>query len=28
VRKRLIEDEALHGKGKPLQRDVHAPAGQ
>jgi ABC-type transporter lipoprotein component MlaA len=28
VRKRLIEDEALHGKGKPRQRDGHAPAGQ
>jgi ABC-type transporter lipoprotein component MlaA len=28
VRKRLIEDEALHGKGKPRQRDVHAPAGE
>ena len=28
VRKRLIEDEALHGKGKPKQRDVDAPAGR
>lgn len=28
VRKRLIEDEALHGKGKPRQRDVRAPAGE
>jgi ABC-type transporter lipoprotein component MlaA len=28
VRKRLIEDEALHGKGRPRQRDGHAPAGQ
>jgi phospholipid-binding lipoprotein MlaA len=28
VRKRLIEDEALHGRGKPKQRDVDAPAGQ
>jgi hypothetical protein len=24
----LIEDEALHGKGKPRQRDSHAPAGE
>jgi phospholipid-binding lipoprotein MlaA len=28
VRKRLIEDEALHGKGKPKQRDAGAPAGK
>jgi phospholipid-binding lipoprotein MlaA len=28
VRKRLIEDDALHGRGKPRQRDGHAPAGQ
>jgi ABC-type transporter lipoprotein component MlaA len=28
VRKRLIEDEALHGRGKPRQRDGRAPAGQ
>ncbi|MBS0420666.1 MAG: VacJ family lipoprotein [Proteobacteria bacterium] len=28
VRKRLIEDEALHGRGKPKPRDVHAPAGR
>jgi ABC-type transporter lipoprotein component MlaA len=28
VRKRLIEDEALHGRGKPRQRDGHAPAGE
>jgi ABC-type transporter lipoprotein component MlaA/predicted alpha/beta-fold hydrolase len=28
VRKRLIEDEALHGKGKPRLRDSHVPAGQ
>jgi ABC-type transporter lipoprotein component MlaA len=28
VRKRLIEDEALHGRGKPRQRDSHAPAGE
>jgi phospholipid-binding lipoprotein MlaA len=28
VRKRLIEDEALHGKGKPKPRDVAAPAGR
>ncbi|MFL6603776.1 MAG: MlaA family lipoprotein [Steroidobacteraceae bacterium] len=28
VRKRLIEDEALHGRGKPRWRDGHAPAGQ
>jgi phospholipid-binding lipoprotein MlaA len=28
VRKRLIEDEALHGRGKPKPRDVDAPAGR
>jgi ABC-type transporter lipoprotein component MlaA len=28
VRKRLIEDEALHGRGKPRQRDTRAPAGE
>jgi len=28
VRKRLIEDEALHGRGKPKPRNVHAPAGR
>lgn len=28
VRKRLIEDEALHGRGKPRRRDGHAPAGE
>jgi ABC-type transporter lipoprotein component MlaA len=28
VRKRLIEDEALHGRGRPRQRDRRAPAGQ
>ena len=28
VRKRLIEDDALHGKGKPKPRDVDAPAGR
>lgn len=28
VRKRLIEDEALHGRGKPKPRDVEAPAGR
>ena len=28
VRKRLIEDEALHGKGKPKPRDAAAPAGR
>jgi phospholipid-binding lipoprotein MlaA len=28
VRKRLIEDEALHGRGKPKARDVDAPAGR
>jgi phospholipid-binding lipoprotein MlaA len=28
VRKRLIEDEALHGKSKPKPRDVDAPAGR
>jgi phospholipid-binding lipoprotein MlaA len=28
VRKRLIEDEALHGKGKPKPRDANAPAGR
>jgi len=28
VRKRLIEDEALHGRGRPRWRDGHAPAGQ
>jgi ABC-type transporter lipoprotein component MlaA len=28
VRKRLIEDEALHGRGKPLLRDVDTPAGR
>jgi phospholipid-binding lipoprotein MlaA len=28
VRKRLIEDEALHGRGKPTRRDVDAPAGR
>jgi ABC-type transporter lipoprotein component MlaA len=28
VRKRLIEDEALHGRGKPRWRDTHAPAGE
>ncbi len=28
VRKRLIEDDALHGRGKPKPRDVRAPAGQ
>jgi ABC-type transporter lipoprotein component MlaA len=28
VRKRLIEDEALHGRGKPRQRDRHAPAAE
>jgi phospholipid-binding lipoprotein MlaA len=28
VRKRLIEDEALHGRGKPRRRDVDAPAGR
>jgi ABC-type transporter lipoprotein component MlaA len=28
VRKRLIEDEALHGRGRPRPRDGHAPAGQ
>jgi phospholipid-binding lipoprotein MlaA len=28
VRKRLIEDEALHGRGKPRQHDSRAPAGE
>jgi phospholipid-binding lipoprotein MlaA len=28
VRKRLIEDEALHGRGRPKQRDADAPAGR
>jgi phospholipid-binding lipoprotein MlaA len=28
VRKRLIEDSALHGKGKPKERDAGAPAGR
>lgn len=28
VRKRLIEDEALHGRGKPKPRDADAPAGR
>jgi phospholipid-binding lipoprotein MlaA len=28
VRKRLIEDEALHGRGKPEPRDADAPAGR
>ncbi len=28
VRKRLIEDEALHGRGKPRQHDGRAPAGE
>jgi phospholipid-binding lipoprotein MlaA len=28
VRKRLIEDEALHGTGKPRRRDSATPAGQ
>jgi phospholipid-binding lipoprotein MlaA len=28
VRKRLIEDDALHGRGKPKPRDVDAPAGR
>jgi phospholipid-binding lipoprotein MlaA len=27
VRKRLIEDESLRGKGKPRQRDARSPAG-
>jgi phospholipid-binding lipoprotein MlaA len=28
VRKRLIEDDALHGRGKPKPRDADAPAGR
>jgi len=28
VRKRLIEDEALHGRGKPKPRDTDLPAGR
>jgi phospholipid-binding lipoprotein MlaA len=28
VRKRLIEDEALHGRGKPKPHDADAPAGR
>jgi len=28
VRKRLIEDEALHGRGKPRQHDSRTPAGE
>lgn len=28
VRKRLIEDDALHGRGKPKPRDAGAPAGR
>lgn len=28
VRKRLIEDDALHGRGKPKQRSPDAPAGR
>ncbi len=28
VHKRLIEDEALHGRGKPLDRDTAVPAGR
>jgi phospholipid-binding lipoprotein MlaA len=28
VRKRLIEDQALHGKGRPKPRDANAPAGR
>ena len=28
VRKRLIEDEALHGRGRPKQHDADAPAGR
>jgi phospholipid-binding lipoprotein MlaA len=28
VRKRLIEDEALHGRGRPRQHDSRVPAGE